>query len=350
MKEAIVGPGEGNSVAVKVIDSEIPNLGPDDVVIKVIVSGSNPKDWKYPSFTKKSFNSGDDIAGTVHAVGENVLEFRPGDRVAAFHKMRTPHGSFAEYALAPALTTFFIPKKTSYEEAASIPLAAMTAAVGLFVRLGLPEPWSAGREDGKGGESSGPLLVYGAASAVGAYAIQLAKHANIGPIIAVAGRGIPMVKSLLGPEDAVVDYRKGNESVVSEIKAALKGKSLRYTMDAISEKGSFQNACKAMDNQGKITLVLPTADYSEIPDTVEMSRTSVGDSYDKNTDFGFAWFRLFTKGLQEGWLKGHPTEVVKGGLEGVEEGLNNLMQGKNSGLKYVYRISETPGVASEGKL
>ncbi|MCJ1327383.1 hypothetical protein MMC10_004052 [Thelotrema lepadinum] len=341
MKEAIISANESGSVSVSFVDSPIPSPGPDDVVIKVIVSGSNPKDWKYPLWRKKDHNSGDDIAGTVYAVGQNVTEFHIGDRVAAFHKMGEPHGSFAEYALAPAITTFHIPSKTTFEEAATIPLAAMTAVVGLFQRLGLPEPWKQGREDGKGGETAGPLLVYGAASAVGAFVIQLAKHANIGPIIAVAGRGIPFVQSLLGKEDTVVDYRKGDENLVTEIKAALKGQKLRYTFDAISEKGSYVNASEAMEG-GKITLVLPGKE--EIPSSIEQSLTMVGDSYGKQTDLGFAWFRLFTKGLQEGWLKPHPVEVVKGGLHGVEQGLHDLKNGKNSGLKYVFRIADTPGV------
>ena len=311
-----------------------------------VVAGSNPKDWKRPKIGGKEQNSGDDIAGTVHAVGSEVVEFRPGDRVAAFHRMNTPHGAFAEYAIAPVTTTFHIPAKTTYEEAASIPLAAMTAAVGLFIRLGLPEPYTQGREDGKGGPPTGPLLVYGAASSVGAYAIQLAKHANIGPIIAVAGRGIPFVQSLLGSEDSVIDYRKGDDHVVSEIQVALKGQELRYTFDAVSEKGSYQNACKTMKKEGsKITLVLPGRKYDDIPASIEHNVTTVGDTYQKQTDFGYAWFRLFTKGLREGWLKPHPTEVVPGGLAGVEKGLNDLMNGKNSASKYVFRIADTPGIS-----
>jgi len=61
-------------------------------------------------------NSGDDIAGFVEEVGENVLEFRKGDRVAAFHEMTKPNGSFAEYAIAPAHTTFHLPDTTTFEE------------------------------------------------------------------------------------------------------------------------------------------------------------------------------------------------------------------------------------------
>ena len=60
-------------------------------------------------------NQGDDISGIIHEVGENVVEFKKGDRVAAFHEMLTRGGSYAEYALAWKHTTFFLPKNTSFE-------------------------------------------------------------------------------------------------------------------------------------------------------------------------------------------------------------------------------------------
>lgn len=60
-------------------------------------------------------NQGDDIAGYVHEVGEHVSEFKPGDRVAAFHEMMKPGGSYAEYALSWANTTIHLPEKTSFE-------------------------------------------------------------------------------------------------------------------------------------------------------------------------------------------------------------------------------------------
>lgn len=82
-------------------------------------------------------SEGDDIAGFVDKLGSNVTDFHPGDRIAAFHVMWTPGGSYAEYALSPAHTAFHIPNTTSFEEAAAIPFAAMTAAIGLYIRLGL---------------------------------------------------------------------------------------------------------------------------------------------------------------------------------------------------------------------
>lgn len=113
MKEALVAKGP----KVTIHDVPIPKPGPNQVLIKVVFSGSNPKDWKRPEYGGGDpTNSGDDIAGIVEAVGDGVLEFRKGDRVAAFHEMMTPHGSFAEYAIAWDYSTFHLPEKTSFEE------------------------------------------------------------------------------------------------------------------------------------------------------------------------------------------------------------------------------------------
>lgn len=75
------------------------------------------QDWKRGDSGSKAINQGDDIAGVVHAVGENVTEFKPGDRIAAFHEMMTPGGSYAEYAVSWQHTTFHLPKKTTFEGA-----------------------------------------------------------------------------------------------------------------------------------------------------------------------------------------------------------------------------------------
>lgn len=112
MKEALVSEGP----VVKIHDAPIPKPNQDQVLIKVLVSGSNPKDWKYRDPPDEPQNTGDDIAGVIEAVGENVVEFKPGDRVAAFHEMMKPAGSFAEYAIAWSHSTFHLPKNVTFEE------------------------------------------------------------------------------------------------------------------------------------------------------------------------------------------------------------------------------------------
>jgi NADPH:quinone reductase-like Zn-dependent oxidoreductase len=275
-------------------------------------------------------------------VGKSVYEFAPGDRVASFHEMMTPGGSFAEYAVGWAHTTFHIPANVSFEEAATIPLAAMTAAIGMFLRLGLPDPWTPATQEC-------PLVVYGGASAVGAYAIQLACLANIHPIIAVAGRGMGFVEGLIDRSkgDVIVDYRKGDEAVVKGIKDALKGRKLEYAYDAVSEHNSYTNIVQVLQPEGHLTLVLPGKKYEGIPESVKKTVTSVGEAHKGDKEFAYVYFKYMVKGLKEGWFKPHPHEVVPGGLEGVETGLRNLKEGKASGVKYVFKIGD---VGKGGKL
>lgn len=303
-------------------------------------------------------NQGDDIAGIVHSVGSDVTNFRPGDRVASFHEMLTPHGSFAEYAVGLEATTFHIPANVSFEEAATIPLAGMTAALGLYQRLGLPVPWFPAQE-------RLPLVVYGAAGAVGSFAVKLATLSNIHPIICVAGRGTAYVESLIDRSkgDTVVDYRDGNDEVVNGLRKALEGSGkLCHAFDAVSDKGSYQNLMKVMDlSKGKITLVLARKKYEGIPADFEKSFTQVGkvhaDRYPGiqgekklagllgDQDFGAVMYKFLERGLAKGWFKGHPFEVVPGGLSGLQTGLQQLKAGKASAFKYVFRIDETEGLS-----
>ncbi|KAH8716777.1 zinc-binding oxidoreductase-like protein ToxD [Phaeosphaeriaceae sp. PMI808] len=336
MKEAVVFQG----AKVTLQDVPIPEPKEDQVVIKVVVSGSNPKDWKIPEWVANfsNANTGDDIAGIVHSIGSAVWEFKPGDRVASFHEMMTPGGSYAEYAVGWSWTTFHIPTTTSFEQAATLPLAAMTAALGLHARLGLPDPWTPAKEPT-------PLVVYGGASAVGAYAIQLACLANIHPIIAVAGRGEKFVETLIDRSkgDAIVDYRKGDDAVVAGIKEALNGAKLHYAFDATAEHNSPQNIVQVLEPRGHITFVLPVNDAG-IPDSVQQHMTLVSEAHKGDKDFAYVYFRYFARGLAEGWFRPHPHEVVPGGLDGVETGLRNLKEGKASAVKYVFRIDETSGL------
>ncbi len=120
---------------------------------------------------------------------------------------------------------------SAHAEAAAIPLAAMTSVVGLYSRLGLPQPWAPAKEPI-------PLAIYGAASAVGAYAIQLAKRSQIHPIICVAGNSVDFVETLIDRSkgDTVIDYRAGDEAVVAGLQKALEGRPLLHALDAVSEE------------------------------------------------------------------------------------------------------------------
>ncbi|KAI8941880.1 hypothetical protein NX059_003076 [Plenodomus lindquistii] len=346
MKEAIVH----NAEKVVIQDSPIPTPEPDQVVIRVIASGCNPKDWKVPALYETPHNAGDDIAGIVHAVGANVYEFKPGDRVAAFHEMMKPGGSYAEYAVAWQYMTSHIPDNISFEEASTVPLAALTAVIGNYVRLKLPAPWTPATE-------KIPFLVYGAASAVGAYAIKLAQLSNVHPIIGVAGRGIPFVESLIDKSkgDVIIDYRNGNEAVVSGIKDALQkagAQGLYHAFDAVSENGSHTDVVKVLAPESRVTYVFPLEHTAppgfSYPTTYKSAEFSnVGDAYGENKQQGFIYLRWLFRMMMEGKFAAHPHEVIPGGLAGVSSALQNLKAGKASAVKYVFKIPDTEGAGQD---
>lgn len=229
-------------------------------------------------------------------------------------------------------------------EGAAIPLAALTAAVGLFAseNLNLPQPTNPATEPI-------PLVIYGGSSAVGSYAIQFAQRANIHPQIIVAGRAQSHVEKLIDRSkgDTIVDYRNGNEAVAQGIRDALQGAKLYYAYDAVTDGTSWQNIVKVLEPNGNITLVLPAEDYPGIPETVKKTMTSVGDVHGSKKDLGFVYSRLITRGLEEGWFKAQPQEVIPGGLGGVEKGLSLLKDGKASAVKYIFKIEDTEGAGKD---
>lgn len=299
---------------------------------------------------RKNFphNSGDDLAGIVYSVGKNVYEFRPGDRVAALHMPGEENGSFAEYSVAPDWTTFHIPHHVSFEEAATIPVAALTAAQALYVHMRLPTPYNTRLLTEDRGKKV-PILIYGVTSAVGAFAAKFARLSGLGPIIGVAGRAGDFAKTLA---DYVVDYRDGEDAIVVTIEGILAnaglGSKVSYIFDAISEKGSFETNIRLVDTDcGTVNTVLPPVlfakdkEHFKYPPGVKVTHTVLPLVHSVHKDFGYLWSRYLGQLLETGKLTTHPYEVVPGGLGGVLTGLQNLRDGKASAVKYVYRINDT---------
>lgn len=268
--------------------------------------------------------------------------------------MMSPHGAFAEYAIAPAHTVFPIPSKVSFQEAATIPLAAYTSAVALFDRLEFPSPWDA--QVVKGENKKRPLLVYGASTAVGAYAIKLAKVANIHPIIAIGSKNSEFVRPFLDESkgDVFLDYTqwKSSDETIAAIQAVTKDTGrIRDVLDGVSEEGTFDVISKAIagspDDQGRkptIAVVLPGLDYSAADPSVEISTVTVGHVHGETKGhslFGLIWGQAFSRGLQEGWFTPHPHEVIEGGLErGVETALKALKNGEVRGKKVIIQVAQ----------
>ena len=362
MKNLLVYYDEQQQLTTQLEDIPIPsNLKPHDVLIKVVVAGSNPKDHKHPlpAYFNNKLNQGDDCAGTIAAVGSAVNRFKIGDRVAGFHEMDTPDGTYAEYAICPEQTIFRIPDSMSDEEAATIPLAIFTAAVGLYRNLQIPAPWD--RADEKA-PSTGkvPLVVNAGSSAVGAFAIKLARlNPRVGPIIATAGSSSEYVKSL--GVDAVVDYR--SKTVAEDIKRAAGGTSIDHAFDAMNSKTSVAYLSSVLGKNGKYTSTMPVAPHPLYghDDTIEKMLQAAGVWYEQiwvgevhetkkagSQMFGAVMSCVIDRALAEGTLSGHPYEVVENGLDGVLGALGELKARKKAGnTKFVTRIADTPALKSE---
>jgi NADPH:quinone reductase-like Zn-dependent oxidoreductase len=195
--KAIVSRGYGPPDRLELRDVDKPELGDDGVLVRVRAASVNPYDWHmmrgHPYLVRlgeglrrpKTEVLGVDVAGEVEAVGAAVTELRPGDEIFG-GRVR----AFAEYVCGPQKNFVLKPAALSFEEAASIPVAACTALQAL-------------RDHGelRPGQR---VLINGAAGGVGTFAVQIAKAMG-GVVTGVCStRNLELVRSL--GADHLVDY------------------------------------------------------------------------------------------------------------------------------------------------
>lgn len=188
---------------------------------------------------------------------------------------------------------------------------------------------------------------------MGAFAIKLARWSQIHPIIAIAGAGSDYVSTLLdfAKGDTVLDYRKGDAALEEGIAAALASTGstgILHALDAIASSSSSQLCLKLLSPGGVLAHVLPLdKDVSEPTEGRAARLTMVGDVHGAFGEkpgarlFGHIMMRAFARGLETGEFRGHPFEVVPGGLGAVSEILARLKEGRASAIKYVFRVGET---------
>ncbi len=188
----------GGRDKLQLMDLPIPALGPQDVLIRIKAAGVNPVDWKIrEGFLRDVFPHefpiilGWDASGVVEEIGHEVSRLRVGDDVFAYCRLPVVHnGSYAEYLALPADIVTKKPERLSFEQAASIPLAALTAYQSLF---------DAGKL-----QSGETALIHAAAGGVGGFAVQLAKQRGATVIGTASPRNHDYVRDL--GADRVIDY------------------------------------------------------------------------------------------------------------------------------------------------
>jgi NADPH:quinone reductase-like Zn-dependent oxidoreductase len=194
--KAIVYHRNGSHDVLKCEEIEKPTAGDDEVLIRVRAASLNPLDYHllrsrfmrrmlFKLSKLKITRPGRDVAGEVEAVGSLVTEFKAGDAVFGWCG-----GAFADYACTSKSALVMKPNNVTFEQAASVPVAAITALQGL-------------RDKGKI-QSGQKVLINGAAGGVGTFAVQISKSFGAEVTGVCSTRNVDMVRSI--GADQVIDY------------------------------------------------------------------------------------------------------------------------------------------------
>lgn len=181
MKAAVYTKTKSGKV-LQIVDIETPIPKDKEVLIKTCAASVNPLDWRL-----KSRRPGVDIAGEVVAVGKRVTQFKPGDAVFG-----TCKGAFAEYACTSETGLVSKPDNVTFEQAACVPIAGLTALQGLRDKGHL--------------QPGQKVLINGAAGGIGTFAVQIAKSLGAEVTGVCSSRNVEMVRSL--GADLVIDYTR----------------------------------------------------------------------------------------------------------------------------------------------
>lgn len=203
--KAIICPRFGSPNVLQFREVEEPVPHEDEVLVKIHAASLNSRDLRMmrakPIFMRlmpgglfrpKKKILGADFAGRVEAIGGNARLYKPGDEVFGYMPSATGRGTFAEFVCADEKMISFKPANLTFEQAAAVPLAAMTALQGL--------------RDSGNIRPSQKVLINGASGGVGTFAVQIAKAFGAEVTAVCSTRNLEMVRSI--GADHVIDYKK----------------------------------------------------------------------------------------------------------------------------------------------
>ena len=208
--QAVVYTEYGSPDVLQLRDVERPVPRDDEVLLQVHAASVNAYDWHFLTadvflirlmaglFRPKKTTLGADISGKVIAIGKNVVRFRPGDAVFGTAKGGT--GGFAEFACAPEKALELKPANVSFEEAAAVPIAGLTALQGL-------------RDKGCI-ERDANVLIHGASGGVGTFAIQIAKSFGARVAVVCSTANVEVARAI--GADHVIDYTREDFTASNE--------------------------------------------------------------------------------------------------------------------------------------
>lgn len=242
--KAVIAEQYGGAEVLEIGEVPVPRVGPNGVLVQVHAASVNPVDWKLRQGLLYAVMPvvfpviwGCDLAGVVTEVGPSVTLFKPGDEVYGMkdgYVGKTYRGTYAEYVVAPEKSLAAKPAALSYEEAAAVPLTALTA-------------WQAMVNQGKL-KPGQRVLIHAGAGGVGVMAIQIAKA--FGAYVAATGstRNQDFLRGL--GADLAIDYTREK---IGRIRP-----KFDLVLDGIG-KSVWAESFRALKAGGRlVTLTLPT--------------------------------------------------------------------------------------------
>ncbi|KAI1340157.1 GroES-like protein [Xylariaceae sp. FL0016] len=316
-------------------DFPIPEIGEDEVMIRSHYVGLNPIDWKSVDYNfclpQFPWVTGREMSGVVARVGSKVKSLHKGDSVwtSTYYKdLRA--GCFQEYVVVPSHTVLPIPSTVSFEAAACLGVAALTASMTLWKWLGVPIPschTDATEEQW--------LLIWGGSTVTGQFATQIARRSGL-KVITVTSAETRLLSKRLGANHVVTRDGKSDEELVNEIRQVTDGKITRaidlvgpktaaLVLRAVSKDVPVAFAPLAMMSSSQIV------PENVIVHTVEMKQFVLDKSNVRYTE-------ELGKMLEAGNIELPELHLVEGGLDVVQEGLEMLKRGNMKGKKLVVKM------------
>ncbi|KAG4434408.1 hypothetical protein IFR05_010104 [Cadophora sp. M221] len=341
----LTGKSIGANPSVKEIPK--PKISNNEILIKVHATALNPIDFKFCDFIAAPGSLlGCDFAGVVAEVGSGKsTTWKVGDRVAGFVQggITNEHGAFAEYVKAEEDLVWRVPDGVSDEAASTYGVPAVTAMQALNKHLGVP--WAEEVEKINKVEKSSPIFIYSGSTAVGLFAIQIAKKAGFTVVTTASPRSFDLVKNY--GADHVFDYH--SSSSVNDIRKAFP--NISRALDCYSEGDSSRFCAEVIkDNGNKVITLLPLK--TKVAGVVTQMIMSfqllgrafawlppIGPKYPVSSTDRAALVRFYkslnTLAVD---LKSPPLTVLNGGFDHIKEGLDRLRAGKVSGSKIVVKL------------
>ncbi|TVY44836.1 Dehydrogenase [Lachnellula subtilissima] len=313
-----------------------------EVMVRNHAVGLNPIDWKSVdyNFCLPAFPwvTGREMAGVVEKVGSRVTEFKKGDRVWTSTYYRDVRaGCFQELVMVPQHTVSPIPNNMTFEAAACLGVAGLTAAMTLWkwlnvlmpsACLGMPQQSLFDRDQEY-------LLVWGGSTVTGQFAIQIAVRCGL-KVIAVTSEKTKGLAEALGAEVVTRDSKAVNE-IVGEI-LAIAGDRITKAIDLVGDKNTV-NSLMAVSKSRQVDFA-PLAmmgKHSVMENvtvhTVEMKRFVLDEK-------SSVYSKELNRMIQDGLIRLPEIQILVGGLSVIEEGLELLKRGDMNGRKLVVSMAE----------